>query len=187
MSAHAGIAPRSTHYDRQVVGMALFIASESVFFLGIVIAYVVFRDQGMATAKAQLDVGRTAIFSLLLFGSSATMAVASARRDRVWLAVTALLGVAFLIGQGLEYARLLTAGIRPGTELFGTAFFTLTGLHGLHVLIGLVLLGALLVTATLHPRRIGAATWESIALYWHFVDSVWLVVFTVVYLGTVVG
>ena len=187
MSADAAIAQRSFTHDRHLVGMALFIASESTFFLGIVVAYIVLRDQGMATAKTQLDVGRTAIFSLLLFSSSATMAVASARRDRLWLAATALLGAAFLTGQGLEYARLLRAGIRPGTELFGTAFFTLTGLHGLHVLVGLVLLGALFLAATLRPRRIGPVAWESIGLYWHFVDSVWLVVFTVVYLGTLVG
>jgi len=116
--------------DRHLLGMTLFIGSESVFFLAVVIAYVVFRQQGMATAKAHLDIVRTALFSALLFASSGTVAVAVRRHDRRWLAMTALLGAAFVAGQGLEYARLLGAGLGPGTELFGTTFFTLTGLHG---------------------------------------------------------
>ncbi|MEA2661052.1 MAG: cytochrome c oxidase subunit [Chloroflexota bacterium] len=185
MSARAGgIALRR---DPNLVGVALFIASESVFFLGVVIAYVTFREQGLATAKAQLDVGRTAIFSVLLFASSGTIGLAAARRSRAWLALTALLGVAFLAGQGLEYARLLGAGLRPGSELFGTTFFTLTGLHAVHVLVGLVLLATLLVTSGLRTGRAGHAAWEGIAMYWHFVDAVWVVVFSVVYLGTLIG
>ena len=173
--------------DRTLVGMALFIASESIFFLGIVAAYIVFREQGLATARAQLDVGRTAVFSVLLFASSGTVGLATARRSRAWLGLTAALGAAFLAGQALEYARLLGAGLRPGSELFGTTFFTLTGLHAIHVLVGLVLLGALLLAASARPRRVGHAAWEGIAMYWHFVDAVWVVVFSVVYLGTLVG
>jgi heme/copper-type cytochrome/quinol oxidase subunit 3 len=173
--------------DRNLVGIALFIGSESLFFLSVVIAFVVFREQGLATAKAQLDIGRTALFSALLFASSGTMAVATARSSRRWLALTALLGAAFLAGQGLEYARLLGAGLRPGSEMFGTTFFTLTGLHALHVLVGLVLLATLFAAAGVRPRGAGRAAWEGIAMYWHFVDAVWVVVFSVVYLGTVIG
>jgi heme/copper-type cytochrome/quinol oxidase subunit 3 len=173
--------------DRHVLGMLLFIASESLFFLGVVIAYVVLRDQGMAIAKAHLDVGRTALFSVLLFASSGTMAIAARRRSRTWLLVTAALGAAFLAGQGIEYVRLLDAGIRPGSALFGTAFFTLTGLHGLHVLVGLALLGSLFAAVAARPRRVTAVAWESISLYWHFVDAVWVVVFTVVFVGTALG
>ncbi len=173
--------------DRHTLGMVLFIASESIFFLGIVIAYAVFRSEGLAMAKAQLDIGRTALFSVLLFASSGTVALAAARRSRAWLLVTAVLGAAFLAGQGLEYLRLLEAGIRPGTALFGTTFFTLTGLHGLHVLIGLVLLSSLIAAAGWRPRRVPAVAWESISLYWHFVDAVWVVVFSVVYIGTAIG
>jgi heme/copper-type cytochrome/quinol oxidase subunit 3 len=185
MSAQAGAVPFRS--DRTLVGVALFIASESLFFLGIVIAYVVFREQALATAKAHLDVGRTAIFSVLLFASSGTVALATRRRSRRWLALTAFLGGAFLAGQGLEYARLLGAGLRPGSEMFGTTFFTLTGLHAVHVLVGLVLLVTLLAASAARPRRVGNAAWEGIALYWHFVDAVWVVVFSVVYLGTLVG
>jgi heme/copper-type cytochrome/quinol oxidase subunit 3 len=183
MSAHAIPLTR----DRTLVGIALFIGSESLFFLSVVIAFVVFREQGLATAKAQLDIGRTALFSILLFASGGTMGLAVAGRSRLWLALTALLGAAFLAGQGLEYARLLGAGLRPGSELFGTTFFTLTGLHALHVLVGLVLLATLFAAASARPRRVGRAAWEGIAMYWHFVDAVWVVVFSVVYLGTVLG
>jgi heme/copper-type cytochrome/quinol oxidase subunit 3 len=185
MSARANALPITR--DPNLLGVGLFIASESLFFLGVVIAYAVFRDQGLATAKAQLDIGRTAVFSVLLFASSGTMGLAAARRSRGWLALTAVLGAVFLAGQGLEYARLLTAGIRPGSELFGTTFFTLTGLHGIHVLIGLVLLATLLVAASARPRRIGGAAWEGVAMYWHFVDAVWVVVFSVVYVGTAIA
>ena len=185
MSARAGALP--FRRDPNLVGVALFIASESLFFLGVVIAYVVFRDQAIATAKAQLDVGRTAIFSVLLFASSGTVAVATRRRSRRWLALTAFLGGAFLAGQGLEYARLLGAGLRPGSEMFGTTFFTLTGLHAVHVLVGLVLLVTLFAASAARPRRVGRAAWEGIAMYWHFVDAVWVVVFSVVYLGTLIG
>jgi heme/copper-type cytochrome/quinol oxidase subunit 3 len=185
MSAQANAIPFTR--DRNLVGIALFIGSESLFFLAMVIAFVVFREQGLATAKAQLDVGRTALFSVLLFASSGTMGLAAGRRSRVWLGLTALLGAAFLAGQGLEYARLLGAGLRPGSELFGTTFFTLTGLHGVHVLVGLVLLATLFAASTARPGRVARTAWEGIAMYWHFVDAVWVVVFSVVYLGTLVG
>jgi heme/copper-type cytochrome/quinol oxidase subunit 3 len=185
VSAQANAIPFTR--DRNLVGIALFIGSESLFFLSVVIAFVVFREQGLATAKAQLDLGRTASFSVLLFASSATMGLAAARRSRVWLGLTALLGAAFLAGQGLEYARLLGAGLRPGSEMFGTTFFTLTGLHAVHVLVGLVLLATLLAASAARPRRVGQTAWEGIAMYWHFVDAVWVVVFSVVYVGTVLG
>jgi heme/copper-type cytochrome/quinol oxidase subunit 3 len=185
MSAPANAMP--FRGDRNLVGVALFIGSESLFFLSVVIAFVVFRDQGLATAKAQLDIGRTALFSVLLFASSGTMGIAAARRSRLWLGLTALLGAAFLAGQGLEYARLLRAGLRPGSEMFGTTFFTLTGLHALHVVVGLVLLATLFAASAARSRRVGHAAWEGIAMYWHFVDAVWVVVFSVVYLGTVIG
>ena len=166
------------------MGVAIFIGSESIFFLAIVLAYVAYRDAGLATAKANLDVGRTAIFSIALFTSSATMALAARARSGRWLAATIALGAIFLVGQGSEYARLLSQGIGPGSALFGTTFFTLTGLHGLHVLAGLVALAALFTANRRRARAVRAVAWEAVGLYWHFVDAVWVVVFSVVYLGT---
>ncbi len=170
--------------DRTILGVAIFIASESVFFLAIVLAYVAYRDAGLATAKANLDIGRTAIFSIALFASSATMVLAARARSGRWLAATMALGAIFLVGQGSEYARLLSEGIGPGSALFGTTFFTLTGLHGLHVLAGLVALAALLAASRRRARAVGPVAWEAVGLYWHFVDAVWVVVFSVVYIGT---
>lgn len=170
--------------DRALLGVAIFIASESVFFLAIVLAYVAYRDSGLATAKANLDVPRTAIFSIALFASSGTMALAARARSVAWLTATMLLGAIFLVGQGSEYARLLSAGIGPGSALFGTTFFTLTGLHGLHVCAGLVALGALFAANLSSARAVRAVAWEAVGVYWHFVDAVWVVVFSVVYLGT---
>jgi heme/copper-type cytochrome/quinol oxidase subunit 3 len=113
------------------------------------------------------------------------MALAASRRDRRWLVATIVLGAVFLLGQGSEYARLLGEGIGPGSALFGTTFFTLTGLHGLHVLGGLVALGALLASVLARPRAVAPVAWEAVGVYWHFVDAVWVVVFSVVYIGTI--
>ena len=168
-----------------LLGTALFIASESIFFFAIVIAYIVLRSGGLATAKTELDIVRTFVFSLFLFSSSATMSLAERRGSRMWLAATGGLGAVFLIGQGSEYVRLLGGGIAPSSGLFGTTFFTLTGLHALHVLGGLAAIGALYATSSLRPARVRGTVWEAVAWYWHFVDGVWVVVFTVVYLGTV--
>ena len=170
--------------DLTLLGVVIFIASESIFFLAIVLAYVAYREAGLATAKANLDVVRTAIFSIALFASSGTMAIAAGARSGAWLGATMMLGAIFLIGQGTEYARLLSEGIGPGSALFGTTFFTLTGLHGIHVLAGLVALAALFTANLGRARAVHAVAWEAVGFYWHFVDAVWVVVFSVVYLGT---
>jgi heme/copper-type cytochrome/quinol oxidase subunit 3 len=114
------------------------------------------------------------------------MVVAARGRSGAWLAATMVLGAIFLVGQGSEYARLLGEGIGPGSALFGTTFFTLTGLHGLHVLGGLVALAALLTASRRSARAVGPVAWEAVGLYWHFVDAVWVVVFSVVYIGTLI-
>jgi heme/copper-type cytochrome/quinol oxidase subunit 3 len=184
LSVSLGRSPKIGQ-NRNLLGVAVFIASESVFFLAIVLAYVAYRDAGLGTARATLDVGRTAIFSIALFASSGTMALAARRGSGLWLAATMGLGAIFLTGQAVEYARLLSEGIGPGSALFGTTFFTLTGLHGLHVLAGLVALAALLAATLSSAGAVRPVAWEAVGLYWHFVDAVWVVVFSVVYLGTV--
>src|ERR1051325_1696391 len=105
MTTRHGATPRLRRAP--LAGMALFIASESIFFLSIVMAYLALRAAGIADAKTELDVPRTAVFSVFLFASSATMTVAERRGSRLWLAITAALGLVFITGQGLEYLRLL--------------------------------------------------------------------------------
>ena len=101
----------------------------------------------------------------------------------MWLSITIALGVLFMFGQAREYYDLLTGGVSVSRNLFATTFFTLTGFHGLHVMIGLVALCITLGLARagkLHEHTMdgfGAVEW-----YWHFVDVVWVVVFSVVYL-----
>src|SRR3712207_6042646 len=103
---------------------------------------------------------------------------------RTWLLLTIALGAIFIAGQILEYATLYRVGITLGTNLFSSAFFTLTGFHGLHVVIGLVLLTIVALLSfggEFRDGRHGGAV-QSVAWYWHFVDGVWVVVFTAVYL-----
>ncbi len=172
---------------RTPLGMMLFIASEAFFFLTLVMSYVYLSGHFGATPHHYLAVSRTAIFSVLLFASSVTVhqAAHAARRGhtgrfRGWLAATIVLGAAFLAGQGIEYHDLLAAGLTPSSNVFGSAFFTVTGFHGLHVAVGLLLLGILAVVADRdHPRHTAVTC---ITAYWHFVDAVWVVVFSVIYL-----
>lgn len=177
--------------DRNRLGMLLFIASEATFFLLLIIAFVVYHQAAGngAEAAAALDVRRTGLFTVLLLASSVTMwlAVRSGQRGgraaAAWLAVTIALGGTFLVGQGREYADLVRQDVTISRDLFGTTFFTLTGFHGLHVLVGLVMLAIVLATALLWRRGTPRTTvLETVSLYWHFVDAVWLVVFPVVYL-----
>jgi heme/copper-type cytochrome/quinol oxidase subunit 3 len=165
-----------------------------VFFVALVLVYAFYHGRAVSgpTADEVLDVPYAAVITVLLLASSYTITRAGsrlARDDRrgalFWLVATILLGAAFLIGQGVEYSRLVAGDVTPARNLFGTTFFTLTGFHGLHVLIGLVALFVALCigfAGRLTARRHGG--FEAVALYWHFVDGVWIVVFSVVYLWT---
>jgi heme/copper-type cytochrome/quinol oxidase subunit 3 len=172
-----------------LLGMILFVASEAIFFLLLVLAYVNFHASTGPTASSVLDPVKTGLFSLALFSSSFTMWLAEKARKkesawvRLWLLSTIFLGATFLTGQALEYAHLLHKDITISQGLFGSTFFTLTGFHGLHVLLGLVLISILLGLAVFGRKQEPAlAGFQSVAIYWHFVDAVWVVIFAVVYL-----
>jgi heme/copper-type cytochrome/quinol oxidase subunit 3 len=175
--------------SRTLLAMVLFVASESIFFHMLLLAYVSFHKSTGATAAAVLDPFKTGMFSIALFSSSLTMWLAEIARKKesklvgLWLLVTILLGSVFLTGQGFEYANLLKHDVTISRDLFGSTFFTLTGFHGFHVFVGLLLLLVLLGLAVLgrkqEPPLVGL---QSIAIYWHFVDAVWLIIFSVVYL-----
>ncbi len=179
--------------DPNLIGMVLFLAGEVIFFGLLILAYLYYRGQWAATGGPTddvLDVPLTALFTALLLASSVTywLAERSLARGRRrggwgWLLVTLLLGVAFLIGQAVEWMTLFAEGITIGSGLFGTTFFTLTGFHGFHVLMGLVAIGVLFVQAAAGAfRGPHSSALATTALYWHFVDGVWVVVFSVVYL-----
>jgi len=174
------------------MAVGVFILSESIFFLLLVIAYINFHIEGgkIATAARALDFHSAVVFSLFLFASSFTLwrAESNLRRQHrtrvsVWLGLTVILGAVFLFGQGREYLDLIHRHITISRDLFGTTFFTLTGFHGLHVLTGLLLLIIVLALTLFgradEPRE---SALGAIGYYWHFVDAVWVVIFSVVYL-----
>ena len=178
--------------DRNKLGMILFVASESVFFLLLIGAYVTFHSTGGKgpTAANSLDPIKSGIFSICLLSSSLTLWLAEASRKKrhragvsFWLLATVVLGAIFLIGQGTEYAHLIHENVTISRDLFGTTFFTLTSFHGMHVFGGLLMLAVLLGLSMLGSDEDPTfSSMEAVAIYWHFVDAVWVVIFSIVYL-----
>lgn len=176
------------------LGMLAFVSSEAVFFGGLIATYLWYRDRSPAGPGPEvLDVPLVALFSLALFASSGTLILAerrlergSARGFRLWLLATIGLGALFLAGQAAEFATLYSEDVRFGTNLFASSFYTLTGFHAAHVTAGLLALAALAWLGLRGAvRREGAAV-GAVSIYWHFVDAVWAVILTVVYLWTLV-
>ncbi|HEY5038248.1 MAG TPA: cytochrome c oxidase subunit 3, partial [bacterium] len=180
-----------TRTDKSKAGMMCFIASEAFFFIMLLIAYVFYNFSQHPNLSAQwLNPLKTGIFTFCLLASSFTYWRAEKKlgsQDHtgflVWLLATLVLGGAFLVGQGMEYLELFLKGLRAGTNLFSASFFMVTGLHGLHVLIGLIGLLIVLGFALAGDFKTGKTeTVKTVGLYWHFVDVVWIVVFTTIYL-----
>ena len=174
------------------LGMFTFIASEAVFFSILIIAYAYYHEAAHTggTAARVLDPVRAGVNTLFLLASSLTMWLGSkslSRRNQAglirWLAVTIALGAVFLLGQAREWGGLIHGGTTISRDLFGTTFFTLTGFHGLHVFLGLVLLAMLCALAARGQfTRARSSSVEAVGIYWHFVDGVWIVVYSVIYL-----
>ena len=191
-SANTEVARRETGMPTPMVGMLLFIASEVMFFGGLFAAYfnarASFVGEWRPPAGAEpLDIFPIALpITLILISSSFTMqfAVWAIRRGdqrsmRLWTGVTLLLGVIFLAGQLYDYS-VLGFGISDG--VFGTVFYTLTGFHGAHVFggtIGLTILLARGMQGQFSARNHVAV--EAVSMYWHFVDVVWIALFTTLY------
>jgi len=173
------------------LAMWLFLSSDCLFFGAFISAYLFYsgRSQPGPHPIDVYNIPFTSVTSFILLMSSLTMVLALAaimrgdyRRLRVWLLATALFGATFIGGQVFEFTEFYRQGLSLDKNLFGSTFFTLTGFHGLHVLIGLVALGALLgIAMSGRLDAIKPSGFESVAMYWHFVDAVWVVVFTVVY------
>jgi heme/copper-type cytochrome/quinol oxidase subunit 3 len=170
------------------LGMWLFLVTDGMGFAGLLIAYAVLRVRATVwpDSEDRLVLAQVAFMTAALLTSSFTMtrALVAARTHRavartVWLLLTLGLGVAFLGGQALEYRHLLE-GARPmrlGSDAFASTFYALTGYHGLHVAVGVVLLLGLLVGRVSRPR-----VWEVVGLFWHFVDLAWIPILSLVYL-----
>ena len=172
------------------VGMIGLIIAETSLFGVFVVAYLFYIGKSL-NGPYPKDVLELPIFNTVcLLSSSVTIAFAlrwlrsgEMRRSGVWFLVTIVLGVVFLVGTAREwYGLIVVRGLTISTNLFGTTFYSLVGLHASHVTIGLVILTLLCVFAfsgALRPEHLERA--EIASWYWHFVDGVWIVVFTVVY------
>lgn len=182
----------STGLSNNKLAMWLFLGSECLLFGGLISTYMLYRGR-ISTGphpSAIFDIPFTSVSSFVLLMSSLTMvlAVTSAqRRDdartNLWLTVTALLGATFIGGQVYEFTTFYREGLGFTTSLFGSSFYSLTGFHGVHVSVGVIML--LSVMGMIKKNKIvgdKAEVVELIGLYWHFVDIVWIVIFTLVYL-----
>ena len=166
------------------------IAAEVAIFVIFVVAYLFYIGKSL-TGPMPKDVLRTPVFiTVCLLSSSLTIhfAVKAIRGGRIkdfrnWWFVTIALGTIFLLGTAREWYRLIFKdGLTISTNLFGTTYYSLVGLHAFHVTVGLVLLSAVLAFALLgYVKQEHTYHLDVLSLYWHFVDAVWVVVFTVVY------
>jgi cytochrome c oxidase subunit 3 len=175
------------------LGMWLFLSADATTFGAALAAYLALRigSTKWPVPSSVLGIPSTAVMTLILICSSMTMieALSAIRRDaqaryRGFLVLTILLGLAFLGMQAREWNHLITAqGLSIDTSLFSATFFILTGFHGCHVIAGVVYLGVLLIrglSGKITAAKSGVV--EVAALYWHFLDLVWIAIFTLVYL-----
>jgi heme/copper-type cytochrome/quinol oxidase subunit 3 len=182
----------STGLDNRKLLMWAFLASDCMFFGTLIATYMVYKNRSLdgPLPRETFDVPYTSVSAFVLLLSSLTMVLALAaiqqgqeRRMRVWLSATALLGCVFLGGQFYEFTTFYKDGLTLSRNLFGSTFFTLTGFHGTHVAIGVFWLLSLVaqsVRGRLHKEH--SLFVEIAGLYWHFVDIVWILIFTLVYL-----
>jgi heme/copper-type cytochrome/quinol oxidase subunit 3 len=181
----------TTGLSNNKMGMWLFLGSECLLFGGLISTYMLYRGRNAGLGPDQIyDIPFTSVSSFVLLMSSLTMVLAVSainrhdeRNTKVWLVTTALLGATFVGGQVYEFTSFYREGLGYTTSLFSSSFYTLTGFHGVHVSVGIVMLLAL--AQMIRKNRVTgnkAEVVELVGLYWHFVDIVWIVIFTLVYL-----
>jgi cytochrome c oxidase subunit III len=175
---------------RGTVGMVCLIIAESAIFLIFIVAYIYYIGKSL-TGPTPAHVLETPIFgTVCLLSSSITVHLAGGALHKgrlggftMWLAGTVVLGAIFLVTTAIEWHHLIVdEGLTIQTNLFGTTYYSLVGLHASHVIVGLIMLSfTLLFSIAGKVRQEHSERVEVLALYWHFVDAIWVVVFTVVY------
>ena len=189
----------TTGISNEKLAMWIFLSSECLLFGGLISTYLLYKNRpgqipglgGSATRVSEkFDIPFTSASSFILLASSLTMvfAVSAANRKdasqlRLWLGTTAALGATFVGGQIYEFTSFVREGLGYTSNVASSAFYTLTGFHGVHVTFGILMLLVALgmsVKGRLDPER--AESVEILGLYWHFVDVVWILIFTIVYL-----
>ena len=192
-AAHGPVHHTSTGIDNRKLLMWIFLASECLFFGSLISAYLIFKGKSLVGPFPHevLDIPVTSTSTFVLLMSSLTMVLAvfgaehgRPRMMKLWLLATILLGLTFLGFQTYEFRSFGAEGLNLTTNQFGATFFVLTGFHGTHVAVGVLILGSLLFGSF---RRSGLGpeagfNVEVAGLYWHFVDIVWIVIFTLIYL-----
>jgi heme/copper-type cytochrome/quinol oxidase subunit 3 len=192
---HAGHPPPSAGVDSRKLLMWLFLTSDCMFFGTLIATYMMYRNRSIELLTPPypneiFDIPYTSVSAFVLLMSSLTMvlALASIQRGnyrglRIWLAATALLGSIFVGGQVFEFTTFAHEGLTLSSNVFGSSFYVLTGFHGAHVTIGVLWLVSLRVVSLRGglPQE-KAMSVEIAGLYWHFVDIVWIIIFTFVYL-----
>ena len=192
--AHAGTQhlETSTGIDNRKLLMWFFLSSDCLFFGSFIAAYLLYRERSIVGPYPEdlFDIPFTSVSAFVLLMSSVSMVLAlsaiqrgNVRGMQIWLFTTAILGALFIAGQVYEFTEFHHEGLSLSTNLFGTTFFVLTGFHGAHVTIGVLILLSLFV----YSLRGGIQQKDSLnvelaGLYWHFVDIVWIVIFTLIYL-----
>jgi heme/copper-type cytochrome/quinol oxidase subunit 3 len=181
-----------TGIDSRKLGMWAFLASECLFFGALISSYLLYRTRGPEGQRPGdvYDIPYTSVSSFVLLMSSLTMVLALAaiqrgdhQRLRIWLLATALLGTVFVGGQVYEFTVFTEKGLNLSSSVAATSFFVLTGFHGTHVTVGILWLLSLVgmsMRGQIPMER--SLDIEIAGLYWHFVDVVWIVIFTIVYL-----
>ena len=196
MHAAAGEHHTSTGIDNRKLFMWLFLGSDCLFFGSLIATYMMYRGRDEALKLAGphphevFDIPYTSVSSFVLLMSSLTMVLALAaiqrgdiRGLRIWLLATSFLGLVFLGGQAYEFTAFVHEGLNLRTNLFGSTFFVTTGFHGAHVAVGvLILLSVYLMASRGRITQADSMTVELAGLYWHFVDIVWILIFTLIYL-----
>ena len=185
----------STGIENRKLGMWAFLSSEFLLFGAFISNYLLFKGRLPSTDPLHpihfYDIPFTSISSFVLLMSSLTMVMAHhalVEKDqgsaRTWLLATAALGVTFLGGQLFEFSEFFANGAGLGVAPVWSSFFLLTGFHGTHVLVGVLMLVILFVTSLRNDGLSEAQglNLELVGLYWHFVDIIWIVIFTIIYL-----
>ncbi len=190
---HGPVHHTTTGIDNRKLLMWIFLASECLFFGALISAYLIFKGKSLVGPYpgdiVNIPVTSASTFVLLMSSLAMVLAVYGAEHGRprmmkLWLLVTILLGLTFLGFQAYEFRSFGSEGLNLTTNQFGATFFMLTGFHGTHVAVGVLALTSLLVASF---RRSGLGpeagfNVEVVGLYWHFVDIVWIIIFTVIYL-----
>jgi heme/copper-type cytochrome/quinol oxidase subunit 3 len=182
----------ATGQPNRKILMWAFIGSECMLFGSLIIVYMVYRGKSLVGPYPAdlLNIPFITVTTFVLLMSSLMMVLALSavqrgdmRWGKVWLFMTAFLGLVFLGGQVYEFSHFVHEGLTLKTNLFGGSFFLLTGTHGAHVTVGVIWLLSLFFMATRgRLTSANAETVEIAGLYWHFVDVVWIVLFTLIYL-----